>query len=38
MQSLQTPLSVEKIEKILQHQATLIDFYPVFMRNQVYKK
>ena len=38
MQSLQMPLSVEKIEKILQHQETLIDFYPVFMRNQVYKK
>ena len=27
-----------KIEEILQHQASLIDFYPVFMRNQVYKK
>ena len=37
-QGLQTPLSVEKIEQILKHQETLIDYYPVFMRNQVYKK
>lgn len=37
-QSLQTPLSVEKIEQILKHQDTLIEYYPVFMRNQVYKK
>ena len=29
---------MDTIEKTLQHRETLIDLYPVFMRNQAFKK